>query len=100
METLLVPFMQFAAMHPGPALVLAEWGSPEDPANPQRKAQWITDTRELFKKPGYERFIAVSYWNLPAHEYLNCDFRLSTSAAAMSAFAAMANDPFYSGAVQ
>jgi hypothetical protein len=99
LATLLDPFMQFVAGHPDPNLVLAEWGSAEDPADGQRKAQWINDARALFKQPAYARFEAISYWNQLSHNYQNCDFRVTTSSAALSAFAAMANDPFYSGTV-
>jgi hypothetical protein len=99
LATLLDPFMQFVAGHPGPDLVLAEWGSPEDPASSQRKAQWISDAQAMFKQPAYERFVGVSYWNQLSHNYENCDFRVTSSTASMNAFSAMANDPFYSGTV-
>ena len=84
---------------PGPDLVLAEWGSPEDPAMPTGKAQWITDAQEMFKQPAYERFVGVSYWNQLSHNYEGCDFRVTSSTASLNAFKAMANDPFYAGTV-
>lgn len=96
---LLDPFMAFVAQHPGIPLVLAEWGTPEDPANASRKAQWINAAREMFKQPAYSRFEAISYWNQLSHNYDNCDFRVTSSSASLSAFKAMANDPFYSGVV-
>jgi hypothetical protein len=99
LETLIAPFMTFVAQHPGPDLVMAEWGSAEDPANGQRKAQWITDARAMFKKPAYERFVGISYWNELSHNYQGCDFRVASSAASLNAFKAMANDPFYAGTV-
>lgn len=99
LDTLLQPFMAFVAGHPGPDLVLAEWGSPEDPANPQRKAQWITEAQDLFKQPAYARFVGISYWNQLSHNYQNCDFRVTSSTAALNAFKVMANDPFYTGVV-
>lgn len=99
LESLLGPFMTFVATHPGPDLVVAEWGSAEDPSNPNRKAQWITDARGLFKQPAYERFVAISYWNNLSHNYAGCDFKVTTSTASLDAFKAMANDPFYSGTV-
>lgn len=37
--------------------------------------------------------------NQLSHNYDNCDFRVTSSAASMNAFAAMANDPFSSGTV-
>jgi hypothetical protein len=99
LATLLDPFMTFVAGHPGPDLVLAEWGSAEDPANAQRKAQWIADAQAMFKQPAYERFVGISYWNQLSHNYAGCDFKITSSPASLNAFKAMANDPFYSGTV-
>jgi hypothetical protein len=99
LATLLDPFMQFVAGHPGPDLVVAEWGSVEDPSNPTRKAQWIADAQAMFKQPAYSRFIAISYWNTTSHNYANCDFKITSSTAATNAFKTMAADPFYSGSV-
>jgi hypothetical protein len=53
----------------------------------------------MFKKPAYSRFVAISYWNSESHNYQNCDFKITSSASALRAFKAMANDPFYWGAV-
>ena len=100
LATLLGPFMTFVASHPGPHLVVAEWGTVEDPANPTRKAQWIADAQQLFKQPGYERFSAISYWNHSSHNYANCDFSVTSSPASLAAFKTMARDPFYAGTVQ
>lgn len=97
LETVMAPFMTFAAQHPAPALMVAEFGTPEDPANPMAKANWIADAEQLFKKPGYERFVAISYWNSTSHTYDNCSFKITTSAASVNAYKAMAADPFYSG---
>ncbi len=99
LETIITPFMQFAALHPGPALMVAEFGTSEDPANPTAKADWITAADQLFKQPGYERFEAVAYWNTTSHTYANCDFKIGSSPASQAAFNAMAADPFYSGTV-
>jgi hypothetical protein len=99
LETIIAPFMAFAAQHPGPTLVVAEFGSSEDPADPNAKAGWITAAEQLFKQPGYERFEAISYWNTTSHTYANCDFKIASSAASQTAFNALAADPFYSGSV-
>jgi hypothetical protein len=64
------------------------------------KANWIAEADQLFKQPGYERFEAVSYWNSSSVGYSNCSFKITTSAAALSAYQAMAADPFYSGQVR
>jgi hypothetical protein len=96
LEQLLQPFMAFADQHPSLDLAVAEFGTPEDPAQPQRKAQWIDEARALFQQPAYERVRAVSYWNQLSHNFDGCDFRVTSSASAQAAFAAMANDPYYS----
>jgi Glycosyl hydrolase family 26 len=95
LEELLAPFMQFAAQHPAPGLIVAEYGTPEDPSQPLRKAQWIGQARLLFQQPAYERFRAVSYWNQLSHNFEGCDFRVTSSTAARDAFTRMGHDPYY-----
>lgn len=96
LATLLAPFMTFAAQHPAEDLVVAEFGSPEDPASPGRKATWIDDARLLFQQPAYARVVAVSYWNQLSHNYNGCDFRITTSQSSLDAFRRLASDPYYS----
>ena len=96
LEELLAPFMTFAATHPSRDLVVAEFGTPEDQARPQRKAEWIDAARVLFQQPAYSGFRAVSYWNQLSHNFDGCDFRATTSPAAQAEFAEMAQDPYYS----
>jgi hypothetical protein len=97
LQTVLAPLLTFARLHPAPGLLLAEWGSPEDPKTPGRKAQWFADARQLLKQPAYGRFKAILYWNQKSTNFRDCDFRVDTSGSALAAFAAMAKDPFYSG---
>jgi beta-mannanase len=99
LATVLDPFMQYVAQHPGIPLAVAEWGSSEDPSQPGRKAQWITDAQQVFKQPAYERFVAISYWSAVSHEYAGCSMRIDTSTSALNAYKTMANDPFFSGVV-
>ena len=61
------------------------------PAQPNRKAQWFTDARALFKKPGWEGFKAVLYYNKTS-KYPNCRWFVGSSQASLTAFAGMAND--------
>ncbi len=96
LQELLSPFMQFAAQHPTPGLITAEFGTPEDPADPTRKATWIDQARALFQQPAYARFSAVSYWNQLSHNFDGCDFRVTSSSAALDAFKRMGSDPYYS----
>jgi hypothetical protein len=96
LQQVLAPLMTFAQAHPGPGLMLAEFGTPEDANVPGRKAQWFADAQALFKQPGYERFKAALYWNQKSSNFANCDFRVNTSASSLQAFSDLANDPYYS----
>lgn len=98
LETLLAPFMQFATQHQSEGLIVAEYGTPEDPAQPSRKAEWIDAARLMFQQSAFARFEAVMYWNQLSHNFAGCDFRVTSSTAARNAFVKMANDPYYSGA--
>ena len=92
------PIRDFGRRHPNKQMMIGEFGSVEDPNNRNRKAQWITDFRNLFKEPSYSQFTHVSYFNLHQDEDIfDCDWRISTSTAATNAFAALANDPYYEG---
>ena len=93
------PIRDFGLQHPTEQMMITELGSVEDPNNPNRKANWITDAQALFKEPAYSQFTLVSYFNLHHDEGIfDCDWRIGTSTAATNAFAALANDPYYGGA--
>ena len=62
--TLIEDFRLFGLEHPDQQLMLAEFGTVEDPDDPNRKAQWFTDAQALFAEPGYEQFVTVSYLSL------------------------------------
>lgn len=98
LQTIIDPMRRFGLQHPDEALYLTEWASAEDPAQPGRKAQWITDARALFKQPGWEQFDGVDYFNLMGQG--NCDWRVGSSASSLAAFGAMGQDPFYGGGAQ
>ena len=92
------PIRDFGLKHPNEQLMIGEFGSVEDPNNPNRKGQWITDLRNLFKEPSYSQFTHLAYFNSHHDEGIfDCDWRISTSTAATNAFAALANDPYYEG---
>lgn len=70
---------EFAVVHGKPA-VLPEWGSVEDPADPERRTRWLR-----------EAFAYLAAWpQLEAAVYFDtvgtCDWRLATSPAAAAAF--------------
>lgn len=95
LETVITPMRNFGRAHPTKPLLLAEWGSAEDPADPGRKAQWFRDARALFKRPGWEQFVGVVYFNRQGQR--QCNWSFDSSASARQAFIEMAQDPYYGG---
>lgn len=66
----------------GKTPLLAEFGSVEDPAQPGRKAQWLTDAFALFA--GWPELEAAVYYQGTG----TCPWTVSSSASATEAFAA------------
>ncbi len=97
LESVADPLRRFALLHPDEEAWLPEFGSVEDPNNPQRKAQWLVEARDLFKRPGWEQFKGVSYFNMRASTVYACNWYVDSSQAALNAFKAMGADPFYGG---
>jgi hypothetical protein len=83
---LIGPLASWAAPH-GKPLMLAEWGSVEDPAEPGRKAQWLRDG--LAATRTWPQLKAMSYFDAVG----TCDWRLTSSAAALQALADDGQDP-------
>jgi hypothetical protein len=91
-------FRQFGAARPTKPMWLAEWASTDDPADPGRKARWITEAREALKAPAYDQIIGLLYF----HKFrpgTPCTWYVDSTPASLSAFAAMGADPVYSGRV-
>jgi hypothetical protein len=88
LEGIIEGFRQWGRAHPTRKLMLAEYGSTEDPAQPGRKAQWIRNAAALFKKAGYGQFIGLTGWgdSLPGAK---CGFNMDTSRSARRAYADM-----------
>ena len=74
--------------------MLAEWASTTQGGD---KAAWITEAAELLKQPGWEQFIAVSYFSRPDPSNPGCNFPIYSSPSVTAAFRAMGADPFYGG---
>jgi len=84
-------FYSFGLAHRKPMMV-AEWGSTEDPAVPAHKSQWITAAATTLK--GWPQVKIVSWFdsqNPPA----NCSFKVDTSQSSIAAFTAMGADPYF-----
>ena len=70
-------------------LMLAEWGSEEDPAVAGRKAQWFASAQTWLKsKPQIK---ALVYFNSD----IVYDWWIDTSPSALAAFRTMAGDPYF-----
>jgi hypothetical protein len=75
-----------AAVRPGQGIkgiMIPEWASTDDPARPNRKAQWTADARALFKKPGWEGFKGVLYDNKTS-TYPDCRGFVDSSPASLT----------------
>ena len=91
-EQLVNPMRLFAQGKTIKGIMIPEWASTEDlAAQPNRKAQWISDARALFKRPGWEGFKGVLYYNKTS-KYPNCRWFVDSSQASLAAFSVMAND--------
>jgi hypothetical protein len=93
LATILSGQRTFVQSHPNEEVWVPEFGSVADPNNPSRRAQWIADAQALFKSAGWERYVGVNYFDINGA----CDTRIDTDTAALAAFTAMGQDPYYQG---
>ena len=96
LEEGLEPFMRFARKHPSKDLILAEFGTPE--GNNGQKAEWLDETRALFKRGEYkDRFAAILYFHYDDSPNGNnrCNWWLDSSTSSLNAAKRLANDSFY-----
>jgi hypothetical protein len=93
------PVRAFGTAHPDKTVVIAEWGSVEDPNEPGRKGTWIQEAQTTLASAGWEQFRAVLYYH--SHGQVGnppCQFWVDSSAGSLNAFAAMGADPHFVGA--
>ncbi len=96
MAQLLEGHRRFGLAHPDKGLVIPEWGTVEDPAQPGRKAAWIRAAGELFKQPRYEPYWAVLQWGGRSSNGDDaCEFDYVTSPSSGQAWREMGNDAIY-----
>jgi hypothetical protein len=89
--SLVAPFYAFGTAH-HKALLVAEWASVENPAQPGLKARWITAAaRTIASWPSIK---AVEYFDGPGATP-SCGWPLSTSASALAALRQMAAEPYF-----
>lgn len=95
---LLDPERRFGLRHPGKGLMLLEFGTVADPADPGRKAQWLRDLTRVLAGPAYRQFRAALYWDdQHTGKKINtaCDFDYRTSPDALAAWRSMAVTPAF-----
>jgi hypothetical protein len=85
-------FKAFGDQHPQKGMVIAEFGSVEDPAVPGRKAQWFTDMQNMLKQPGYGQFRVAAEWYPQGG---GCNFTIDSSPSSLDAFRAFGADSTY-----
>lgn len=89
--SLTAEFLEFVALHPGKQTMVAEYGTDEDPGDPNRKAQWIREAAEDVKSwPNLVAFMAF-------HSQYGggCEWWLDTSSASLNAARDVGADPFF-----
>jgi hypothetical protein len=87
-------FYDFGVAH-GKPMVVAELGSTEDPADPNRKAQWFNDAATTLKS--WPEVKGVAYYNNGAPN--TCDWWVDTSPQSLAAFQEMGADPYFNPAL-
>ncbi len=97
LEDTIDPQRQFGLDHPDKGLFLAEVASTELPGSwGDGKATWIDEARALFKKPGWDQFVGMAWFDISDPSYPNCHWPIDSTPEALAALARMATDPFYS----
>ena len=79
MAQIAAPFREFGRAH-GKPLMLAEWGSAEDPADPSRKASWLRDSMTTLT--GWPEMKAVLYFD----HHGSCPWWSDSTTASLTAF--------------
>jgi hypothetical protein len=90
------PWYQWVtATHPDKPLMLSEWGSKEDPAQPTRKAAWFRSALTALETK-YPKIRAVVYFDEEKAEHGTVnDWRIDTSASSLTAFAEIAHAAWF-----
>jgi hypothetical protein len=81
-------FHDFGVAHDKP-MIIAEYGSQEDPDVPGRKAEWITEAAATLKS--WPEVKGVSWYNNDAQ----CVWYVDTSETSLAAYVAMGQDPYF-----
>ncbi len=87
-QEIFAPFRTFALAH-GKPMMIAEWGSGEDPNWPTRKEEWIRAGLDTFRS--WPEVKVISYFH--AAPAASCPRWVDTSNAALGAFSEIGADP-------
>lgn len=82
---------KFSSAH-AKGLVVNEWGSTEDPAQPGRKGRWFAEAAATVKSPGWEHLRALAYYDSGSG---SCDWHVATSATSVAGFKSMGLDAHF-----
>jgi len=89
------PFRRFGVQHPAKGLMIIEYGSVEDGADPGRKARWYAELEQMLTEPGWRQARAVAQWYDAVQDRSRCNWRIDSSPATLAAFRAWGRDPVY-----
>ncbi len=95
----LEPLMSFGANHPDKPLVLAELGSDEDSADPERKADWLDELAALVAEDEYRQLDTVVFFHNDHDAESTCDWWLDSAQVSADAFQRLAALPLFGGDV-
>jgi hypothetical protein len=87
------PLRKFGLQHPTKGLWIPEFASAEDPAVPDRKAEWVAAAQALFQQPAYRSFKGILTWYRARPG--SCGFRVDSSPTALRAYRSLASAPYY-----
>jgi large repetitive protein len=94
LTSIMQKFHDFGVAHSKP-MIIAEWGSDEDLADPNHKGAWIAEAQQALK--AWPDIKGVSYFHSgpPAP---TCNWWVDSTPAALAAYQAMGADPYYNPA--
>ena len=88
-------FLAFAAKHPTKPTMVTEFGTGEQPGNPDGKADWITQMGEDVKS--WNNLQALMSFDSQYNNNPGCHWWLDSSPQSLAAARALANQPYFGG---
>ena len=88
-------FRLFGAQYPDIPMSLPEWATVEDPDQPGRKAEYISQMQQMLQEPEWDQITTALYFHRKGTAFPTCDWSYDTSASSTAALEAMGADPWY-----